>query len=64
MGTNHGKKTVKMPLRKPTKALRRNTGTSISDAQKKTQVKKRSSNKTTVSDSQKYRYTKARKWKS
>ena len=62
-----------MPLRKPTKAFKR---TSVKDTAPPTTGKRKvtskgtkgikrlqSSNKTTVSDSQKYRYTKARKWK-
>ena len=55
MGTDHGKKKVKAPLRKPKvidKIKTQSAKTTVSDAQKRGQVKK-SSKKTTVTDTQK-----------
>jgi len=55
MGTDHGKKKVKTPLKKPKiidNLKTQSAKTTVSDAQKRKQTKK-SSKKTTVTDTQK-----------
>ena len=57
MGTDHGKKKVKTPLKKPKvidNIKTQSAKTTVSDAKKKSQqVKKKQSKKTTVTDTQK-----------
>ena len=63
MGTDHGKKKVKTPLKKPKvidKIKTQSAKTTVSDAQKRKQTKK-SSKKTTVTDTQKRGQTKTQK---
>ena len=61
MGTDHGekpkkkKKVVRVPLKKPKVMSKKNTKTSITDAQKRRQIAK---SKTTITDAQKRTQTK------